>query len=124
MFLSILSSIYGKLSNRARSLRAGDRVRIYQVPVCENRNYLGPERFLLELYFRAKDLDEARAMLEKFKLKYHYPIYSEPFDMGWVGHQVFLLTPSTRNMIWREQCPNGEYRFISGNIVDLETKKN
>ncbi len=121
MFLAILPSICGKLRERARSLRSGPRIRIYQVPVYQNRNYLGPERFLLELYFRAKDLDEARAMLMKFKLKYHYPIYSEPFDMGWVGHQVFLFTPRIHNVIWREQCPNDEYRFLSGNIVDLET---
>lgn len=97
----------------------GNTFNIYEVLVSENRNYLGSERHLLELYFRAKDIDEARDMLEQFKLKFHYPKYFEPVEMGVMRFLLISVFPRNHNVLWREKVCNEEYHFCSLDIAEL-----
>lgn len=93
--------------------------KIFQVYVSQDRNFLAPEHHLLELFFRAKDIDAVQPMLALFKERFHYPKYHEPCDIGWIGKQIFIFTPRAHNVIWREELPSGEHCFRSCNIADL-----
>ncbi len=105
------------------SFRRRTKQKIFQVYIAEDRNFLAPERHLLELFFRADDEAAVQLMLAQFKEKFYYPKYYEPTDIGWVGRQIFMFTPRAHNVIWRELGPNGAHCFYSCNIADLHEFK-
>ena len=121
MIICALPSLFRRLITWIANVFYGkDRLRYYQVSVANNRNYLGANRYLLELHFRARDPEEASAMLERFRQKFYHPAYTAPYEMGWFGKLFFLRAPRTCNVKWRELCPNGQHRFRECNIIDLD----
>ncbi len=121
LIVALFGPALQKLSPLWNALFSGrDRLKMYEVLIPDGRNYLGPKRTLHDLHFRAKDIEEARVMLVKFREKFPYPRYHDPVELGpYLSVQFSLVFRKEHNVLWREERPDGSYHETSCDIVDL-----